>query len=156
MSLTQTLEALHEHKRLLSVCKQIYEIYPNRVAWVYALAVALEKNGMISEAMDKYREAIELSPTSWAAHSALATLLAENNQMDESFKHFEIATERHPDFVNCMNLMSVYLNSGQVEKALSVGKQLLQAARKEKTKQEAEQIQLILQNMESSLGERRK
>jgi hypothetical protein len=151
LTLTQMLDSQHEYKRLLVVCKQMQELFPNRVKWVYALAVALEKNGMYSEAIAKYRETIDLEPSNWEAHSALATLLAENHQLDEAIKHFEIATELHPDYLNCANLMTLYLNSGQEERALSVGKQLLQAARTEKSAEEVEQIQLTLQKMESSI-----
>jgi protein O-mannosyl-transferase len=150
-SLAETLDTMHEHKRMLIVCQKMYEMFPKQVAWVYAFAVALERNEMLSEAMAKYRETIELSPSSWRAHSALATLLAEHDRLDESIKHFEIATELHPDFVNCMNLMTMYLNSWQEEKALMVGKQLLQAARKEKSKEEVEQIQLSLEELASSI-----
>jgi protein O-mannosyl-transferase len=154
ITLAQTLEAMQENERMLTLCRRMYARLPDQSSWVYSLAVSLEKNGMAAEAIDKYRETIELAPKSWEAHSALATLLAENNKLDESIKHFEIATELHPDFVNCMNLMSVYVNMGQEQKALSVGKQLLEAARKEKSEQEVEQIQGILQNMERSIKEK--
>jgi Flp pilus assembly protein TadD len=145
------LDNQHQYKRLLVVCRQMHELFPNRVRSVHSLAVALEKNGMDSEAMARYRETIDLEPSNWEAHSALATLLAENNQLEEATKHFEIATELHPDYVNCVNLMTLYLNSGQEEKALKAGKQLLQAARTEKSAAEVEQIQLALQKMESSI-----
>ena len=136
---------------MLTVCKQMHEMFPKQVAWAYALAVSLERNELIPEAMAMYRETIELSPSSWASHSALATLLAENNNLEESIKHFEIATDIHPDFVNCTNLMTVYLNSGQDEKALVVAKKLLEAARKEKSEEEVKEIQLNLERMESSI-----
>jgi Flp pilus assembly protein TadD len=150
-TLTEMLDNQREYKQLLVVCKQMDERFPSQAKWAYALAVALEKNEMYAEAMAKYRETIDLSPSDWTAHSALATLLAENNQLAEAIKHFEIATELHPDYVNCVNLMTLYLNSGQEERALNVGKKLLQAARTEKSAEEVEQIQRTLQQMESSI-----
>lgn len=150
-TLTWALDNQREYKRLLVVCQQMDERFPNEAKRIYALAVALEKNGMYPEAIAKYRETIGLSPSNWEAHSALATLLAERSQLEEAIKHFEIATTLHPDYVNCVNLMTLYLNSGQDERALGVGKQLLQAAHAEKSAEEVKQIQLMLEKMESSI-----
>lgn len=151
-SLLQTLDYMQEHERMLVVSRQLYDLFPNDAARTHTLAASLEKNGMFDEAIEKYREAVELSPSTWEAHSALATLLAERNRNEEALPHFEMSTELHPDFMNCMNLMTVYLNLQQPQKALAVGKLLLEAARKEKSLEEAEQIELALQQMEHEIA----
>ncbi len=147
--LLQTLDDMQEYERLLAIAKKLYELFPDDAARAYVLAAAYEKNGMYADAINKYQEAIQLYPKSWEAHSALATLLAENNKFGEAIVHFEIATELHPDFMNCMNLVTMYINQHQEKKALGIGKLLLEAARKEKSPGEVEQIQLGLQELES-------
>ncbi len=105
LSLAGTLKNSGDYQRLLALSRKQHEMFPEKTSWTLLLALALEKNGMNPEAITKYREVIAATPNDWQPHSALATLLAENGKVDESIKHFEIATKLHPDFMNCMNLM---------------------------------------------------
>lgn len=136
---------------MLVVSRELYEYFPNDAQRTYALAVTLEKNAMFDEAIEKYREAVALTPSMWEAHSALATLLAEQNRNEEALPHFQMASELHPDFMNCMNLLAIYLNLQQPEKALPVGKLLLEAARKEKSLEEVEAIERGIQQLEREI-----
>ncbi|MBM3953322.1 MAG: hypothetical protein FJ309_01650 [Planctomycetes bacterium] len=134
------LDRTQRYPQMLSVCRTHHRNHPRLPAAVQALAVALEKNGRVLEAIDTYREVIRLKPDAWDAHSALATLLAENGAIGESIEHFAIATDLHPDFMNCMNLFSLYRDTNHVEAALAIAPRLVEAARRELPADEAEPI----------------
>ena len=119
-SLVHALDWLQKYPRMLEVCREQYEMYPDNPERVFDLAAALEKDGRLAHALEKYREAIELAPDFWIAHSSLATLLAEAGKYREAIHHFEIASEIHPDVMNYVNLLTLYLNTNQREKATEV------------------------------------
>lgn len=149
--LKNALNDLQLHERLLATSKRIYDLSPEDPTCAYDLAVALEKNGRRLEAMNAYRDVIKLAPKHAEAHAGLATLLAEHEQMAEAVKHFEVATEVKPDFINCMNLMSVYINTGQHKEAYFATKKLLVAARRESTPEVIEHVERVMHEMERQL-----
>ena len=150
-ALVNALNSANLHERLLTTCLLLYKLSPSDPICAYNLASAMEKNGLYDNAVRQYREVIKLDPLHWESHSALATLLAERNQNAESLKHFEIATEIKPDFINCMNLMTLYINTQQPKKALLAAKKLAAAARKEKSPEVVEQFERGLKELESRL-----
>jgi protein O-mannosyl-transferase len=149
--LTKALNSLQLHEQLLETAQRIYSLNPEDPVAAYNLAVAMEKNGRYFEAINAYRDAIRLAPKHDEAHASLATLLAEHDQMAEAVKHFEIATEVKPDFINCMNLTSVYLNTGQHKKAYFTIQKLLVAARQERTPEVVEHVERAMHEMERQL-----
>lgn len=149
--LTKALNELQLHDRLLVTSKRIYDLSPEDPICAYNLGVAFEKNGRAFEAMDAYRDVIKLMPMHGEAHANLATLLAEHHQMAEAGKHFAIATEIKPDYINCMNLMSVYVNTGQHEEAYSAAQKLLVAARNERTPEVVERVERVVREMDRRL-----
>ncbi len=150
-NLTRTLDYIRDYPRLLVICREQYEMFPNKPSKVHALAVALEKNGLINEAIEKYRETVRLHPKSWDAHGSLATLLAETGKIDEAIEHFEISVSLREDCVNCTNLFMLYLNTLQGEKALELAPKLLRATRKEKSAAEAEQLERDIKQFEAQI-----
>lgn len=150
-ALIKTLDFIRDYPRLLAICRQQYELFPGQPRKVYMLAVAYEKNGMAAEAIQKYRETIDLYHDTWEAHGALATLLVEAGQVEEAIKHFEISVRLHEDCVNCTNLFMLYLDTFQAEKAMKIAPKLLRATRKEKSAAEAEQLERELKRLEAQL-----
>ncbi|MFO0940717.1 MAG: hypothetical protein U0930_08110 [Pirellulales bacterium] len=148
-NLMRTLDYIHDYPRLLVVCREQYEMFPTKPSRVQALAVAFEKNGMIHEAIEKYRETIKLHPKSWDSHASLATLLAETGRINEAIQHFEISVDLKADSVNCTNLFMLYLNTMQGEKALKLAPKLLKATRKEKSAEEADQLERDIKQFET-------
>lgn len=148
-NLMRTLDYVHDYPRLLAVCREQYEMFPSKPSRVQALAVALEKNGMVNEAIEKYRETIKIHPKSWDSHASLATLLAESGQFNEAIKHYEISVDLKNDCLNCTNLFMLYLNTMQGEKALELAPKLLKATRKEKSAEEADQLERDIKQFES-------
>lgn len=149
-SLFNALKTTGKYDQLLDCCKRVCEYKPRDSTSVYNLAIAYEKNGLVDDAIREYQKSIELDPTNWETHSAVGTLLAEQNRIAEAIKHFEKATELKPDFINCMNLMGLYVNTRQNKKAIHVTEMLLNAAHAEKKSPELiERLETGLQQLKS-------
>ena len=144
-ALLNSLKSVEKNDRLLSCCQVMCEHCPDDPVCTYNLGLAYEKNGMIDDAIREYKKVCELHPKNWEAHSSAGTLLAERNQLAEAIDHFESATEIKPDFMNCMNLMGLYLSTRQNKKAMYTTRMLLEAARNEDKPPE------VIQRIEQSL-----
>lgn len=151
LSLMHALDYLQQYPRLLEVCVEQYELYPDNPARILDLATALEKNGQGSKAIEKYLKVVELLPTSWKAHSSLATLLAESGNAEEAIHHFELAGEIQPDFMNSVNLLTLYLHLGKFEKATQLMPVILKTSRALNSPEEHERIELELQKVAAEI-----
>ena len=151
LSLVHALDYLQRYPRLLEVCQEQYEMHPDDPARTLDLATALEKNGQVARAIEKYRKAIELLPTSWKAHSSLATLLAESGNVEGAIRHFELAGEIQPDFLNSVNLFTLYLAVGKYERATQLMPQILQASRESNSPEEHQRLEQELKRVEAQI-----
>ncbi|MBM3789797.1 MAG: tetratricopeptide repeat protein [Acidobacteria bacterium] len=64
--------------------------------------------GKTDEAIEKYRQSIELHPTA-DAHTYLGWMLSFKGELDEAIRQCKIAIELDPDFGNPYNDIGVYL-----------------------------------------------
>src|SRR5216683_7587789 len=62
-----------------------------------ALAELLEKEGKIAEATEKYRQALDISPSLYKIHNELARLLQQQGLLEEALGHYEQALALAPD-----------------------------------------------------------
>lgn len=149
-TLLNSLKSTKKYDQLMDCCLRRRELRPNDPDCSYNLAIAYEKSGKIEDAIREYKKSVDLAPEHWESHSALATLLAETNQIAEAIKHFELATELKPDFMNCMNLVRLYIHSAEDKKAMHTTELLLQAAHDEEQPQEViDQIEQSLQQLKN-------
>ena len=126
-------------------------MYSDDPARILDLATALEKNGQGAAAIEKYRKVVELLPTSWKAHSSLATLLAESGNVEGAIRHFELAGKIQPDFLNFVNLFTLYLDLGKYEKATQLMPQILETSRQSNSPEEHERLEQELKRVEAQI-----
>ncbi len=148
LSLLGALNQMQLYDRLLVVCRQMQTIDPNDAMCAYNLGTALEKTGNGDDAIQWYRKAIGLDPQHREAHSSLATLLAERNQVAAAIEQFEIAIAIKPDFMDCLNLTGIYLSTRQEQQALRTSRLLLVEARKESSPEVIEKIERGIRELE--------
>ncbi|MEL6105775.1 MAG: tetratricopeptide repeat protein [Planctomycetota bacterium] len=146
--LIRALTHAQDHERFLEYCLEMHQSSPNEPTCAHNLATAFEKDGRYLDAIEQYKRAIQLDKSNWMAHASVGTLLSEQNQVGEAILHFEAAVELHPDFMNCMNLMGLYISTRQNKKAIRVTSLLLEAARKEKTPDVVARIERGLRELE--------
>ncbi len=151
LSLVHALDYLQQYPRLLEVCVEQYEMYPDNPARILDLATALEKNGQGSKAIEMYRKVVDLLPTSWKAHSSLATLLAESGKVEEAIHHFELADEIQPDFLNSVNLLTLYLHLGRFEEVTQLMPQILKTSRELNSPEDHERLERELRQVEAEI-----
>lgn len=147
----QALDFQKDYPRLLELCRVQYKMAPENTHRLQDLAMALEKNGLHAEAIERYREVLQRLPSNWLSHSALATLLAESGQTEKAILHFEKAIEIHPDFMNCYNLLTLYSHTQQLEKVTQLIPLVRKAALKELTPSEQGQVEQDILRIETQL-----
>jgi Flp pilus assembly protein TadD len=85
-----------------------------------SLGKALRRQGKIEEALDQYRRAIEIEPTSFKAHYNVANVLSDQQRTPEALEHYQEAVRLDPEFVPARyNLANALLAVGRPEQALS-------------------------------------
>ena len=83
------------------------------------LARALEDRERYPEAIEQYREALEIDPYWGAAHNRLGSLLVLEGRPDEAARHFEQALRLDPDDADARNnLGTVLLDRGDIDAAI--------------------------------------
>ena len=60
------------------------------------LAVLMEESGKIGEAIESYRQALEIDPSIYRAHNNLGRLLQRRGLLDEAAAHYERALALEP------------------------------------------------------------
>ena len=146
--IADALFKLGQEQRLLEVYETAIEHHSNKTLVTYNLANLLDKRGDPGRAIELYRRTIEVDPKFHAAHTNLALLLADQGKLNESEKHFTLAAGLNPDFANQMNLMNIYLQTGQIKKAKHVTPRLLQAAKDEGRSEVARRIEHAIGQLE--------
>lgn len=146
--LIRALPHAQDHAKFLECCLEMHEASPDDPTCAHNLATAFEKEGRYLEAIAQYQRAAELDESNWLAYASAGTLLAERNRTGDAIECFEKAVELHPDFMNCMNLMGLYISTRQNKKAIRITSLLLEAARKEKTPDVVERIESGLRELE--------
>jgi protein O-mannosyl-transferase len=85
----------------------------------YNFGVLLSGRGRIDDAMDQYREALEIRPNYADAHNNLGIALAGLGQVDEAIGHYRKAVESNPKHVEARNNLGLALaGRGQVDEAI--------------------------------------
>jgi Flp pilus assembly protein TadD len=69
------------------------------------LAIALEAQGRVAEALGHYEEALRLKPDDARAHKNLGITLYEQGRFDEAIPHFEASLRSRPDDQSLRNLL---------------------------------------------------
>jgi tetratricopeptide (TPR) repeat protein len=64
------------------------------------LAMALESQGRLDEAMSQYHEALRINPDFWVAHYDLARALFRQQRFEEAISHYYEALRINPDFAD--------------------------------------------------------
>jgi len=83
--------------------------------------------GSKDQAMDHFRQAIEVEPDYAEAHTNLANLLQERGQTDQAVQHYQIALKAQPNHVFAnMNLANVLAQRGQLRKAEEMYRRVLE------------------------------
>ncbi|MBI2996934.1 MAG: tetratricopeptide repeat protein [Deltaproteobacteria bacterium] len=85
------------------------------------LGNALARQERTDEAIESYRQALALEPTSVAAHYNLANLLAKQGNLKAASAHYEEAVRLSPDFPEAYrNLGNLLMQQGDLEKAIEL------------------------------------
>jgi tetratricopeptide (TPR) repeat protein len=93
------------------------------------LADALARKGRPQEALQHYRQALQLDPQSAKVHANLGATLAELEHYPEGIQELEQALSIEPGYINArLNLASVLVSIGQTERARSHIRQLLESS----------------------------
>lgn len=84
----------------------------------YNLAAMLEARGVSEEALQQYREALELRPRDAAVENALGAALLASNRIPEAIEHLNSATAARPDYFDAhYNLGIALASAGQFARA---------------------------------------
>ena len=83
------------------------------------LGFVLERQGMIEEATDAYRKALELDPESASAHYNLGAALARTGQFTEAESHLRMALETNPNTQTYSGLGFVLWQQDRDEEAIA-------------------------------------
>ncbi len=93
------------------------------------LADALARKGRQREALQHYRQALDLDPQSAKVHANLGATLAELENYKEGIKELEQALRIDPGYINArLNLASVLVSIGETERARSHYQQMLESS----------------------------
>ena len=93
----------------------------------YNLAYVLHKRGELAEAVEHYRESLQLNPVAVDAHYELANALADQGALEEAMKHYGQAIEINPYFWRAhYNLAAVLERQGKVEEAIGHYREVVQ------------------------------
>jgi len=85
----------------------------------FGLGLALWEAGKFPEAIDHYREVLEIKPDFVEVHNNLGLALGGQGHLDEGIAHFRKAVEIKPDYVEAHNNLGLALaNRGQVDEAI--------------------------------------
>ena len=92
-----------------------------------ALGLELYKNGRLEEAIEHYREAIEISPIYMDARVNIAAALMQSGRTDEAEQHYRAAMRLSPgDPLISMNLAVALMGKGRLEEAADLFRQVLE------------------------------
>jgi tetratricopeptide (TPR) repeat protein len=87
---------------------------------LFQLAIALEQEGAIKEAIDTYREALEADPGLAGASVNLGTLYFTMREFREAERYYRLAVEADPDYpLAYFNLANLCEELGRKDEALS-------------------------------------
>jgi len=91
----------------------------------------LQSEGKTDEAIEKYRQSLELFPTA-DAHTYLGWMLSFKGELNQAIRHCRTAIELDPDFGNPYNDIGVYLmQQGKLSEAETWLRRALHAKRYE-------------------------
>ena len=82
------------------------------------LGYVLERQGMSDDAIEAYRDALKLDPTSAISHFNLATHLAQNKEYSEAEKHLRIALKTQASANIYTGLGAVLWQQGRADEAI--------------------------------------
>ncbi len=83
-------------------------------------AQAFKKEGKIPQAIEAYKQAIELSPNDAAVHGELGMLYAEQETFDEAIEHLRTAIQLQPDNINThFQLGIIFCKIGRMQEAIA-------------------------------------
>jgi tetratricopeptide (TPR) repeat protein len=113
---------LDRHKPTLaeSYLRQAVNINPKNPAAHYSLAVALENEGKIPDAIAEYRRAIEIQPSSAFAHNNLGVLLKKQQNIDAALTEYRLAVAWDPLYAAAHNNLGATLKEqGKIPEAIA-------------------------------------
>jgi Tfp pilus assembly protein PilF len=93
------------------------------------IGAKLEEQGRITEAISRYRRAIEIRPQALEAHNNLGNTLLKQGKIDEGIAELREAVRLWPGYVSALsNLGSALCEAGQTEEGLFYLRQAIQKA----------------------------
>ena len=102
----------------LRYAERAVELEPARVESVRALGKALEINGFEEDALDAFKQALEIEPDDWASALQSANLYFRRLDFDNAERYYLVALRLSPNLdVAMSNLGFLYLKSGDIEEA---------------------------------------
>ena len=91
------------------------------------LGVALAAQGESDEAIQQYKQALQLEPDFVEAHNDLANELAAQGNLDEAIQHWDRALELQPNYPQAHNNLAAHLaKQGKLDEAVKHWEQALQ------------------------------
>ena len=83
------------------------------------LGKALEKQGRLEEAIDRYRQALSILPDDPEIRGGLGSALAKRGSLDEAAAQYLAALRFEPkDVESCFGLANIYLKQGKLDEAI--------------------------------------
>lgn len=99
----------------------------SKVAALINLGKALQKSGNVTEARACFEKAVDISPRSAIAHSALAGALKEAGDVDKSVQEYRQAIALDPDFAPAYNELGLAVEeSGNLAEAIGLYRKALE------------------------------
>lgn len=100
---------------------------PLHATWFYNQAVVMAHRGLTEQAIDKFRQVLQMSPNYSRAHYNLAALLDGQGKAGEAIDHYRRALRIDPDYAHAhLNLGAIYQSQGKLGDAAGHYLQTLQ------------------------------
>jgi protein O-mannosyl-transferase len=91
------------------------------------LGVMLKKQGHVEEALEHYRQAIQISPDYFESWNNLGVALADTGQFNEAIKDYRKAIQINPKYFEALNNLGVSLAAvGQYDEAIEAYREAIQ------------------------------
>lgn len=104
----------------LALWKDAVAKSPNKPKPHFNLAVILDKQGRLDDAISHYRQALRLNPHNAYAHNNLGVALAEQGDFGAAIGHYYSALQNDPGHAEAHNNLAVALSAqGRLEEAIS-------------------------------------
>jgi tetratricopeptide (TPR) repeat protein len=125
----RTRDQLHYWQNGESLFRHTIAVTGNNFLAHYNLGTALAARGQLDEALDDFREALQIRPDYAEAHNNLGIILVMRGNLEEAIQHFHEALRFRPNYADAhLNLGFALVSQGKLDEAIQQYLEVLRLA----------------------------